>query len=344
MNAKILIVDDDPGIIQLLGRILNGLADFRFASNGEEGLRLAREWLPDLILLDAEMPGMSGFQVCEKLKANRAIANVLVIFVTAHCEVAFETAGLGLGAADFIAKPISEPRVLARVKAQLQAKRASDDLRHLTTVDALTGVANRRCLDATIEREWSRSRRTGDALALLLVDLDNFSSYNQQYGESRGDDCLRKVADALVRSSLRPADFVARHEGQKFAILLPQTPRRGAERVAHRILDTIEALDIPHENSVTSRHVTVSIGIVCFGESSATLENERRDAQRGDLHVRNQSADALLQAAGSALASAKQMGQAQARLIDFGEANAPGRAVEISPESRESRMSSKVAA
>jgi DNA-binding response OmpR family regulator len=116
MHQTILIVDDDPGTIKILGSILRDVGELRVATNGRDALRLAREVVPDLILLDAEMPDLTGFQVCETLQADRELADVPVIFVTSHGEAAFEVAGLGK---DFIAKPFNAALVLSRVKRQL---------------------------------------------------------------------------------------------------------------------------------------------------------------------------------------------------------------------------------
>src|SRR6202040_1975180 len=118
MSSDILLVDDDPDAIKLLSRILSGSGCLRFATTGEDALRLARESAPDLMLLDAEMPGMSGIQVFEALKAESRLADVPVIFVTSHSDAEFEVAVFDKGAVDFIAKPVSPPLVLARVRSQ----------------------------------------------------------------------------------------------------------------------------------------------------------------------------------------------------------------------------------
>src|SRR6267154_937343 len=188
---SILIVDDDPGTVRLIGSILGGVADLRAATSGTDALRLARDAAPDLILLDAEMPGMSGFEVCETLKADPVLADVPVIFVTGHSEVALEVIGLDMGAADFIAKPLSAPLVLARVKTQLRLKRLTDELRRVAAIDALTGVANRRHFDDSLEREWLRAWRACEPIALMLVNVDHFEFFNEHYGYSTGDECLR---------------------------------------------------------------------------------------------------------------------------------------------------------
>ncbi len=120
VEPSILIVDDDPGTIQVLGRMLAGLGRLRFATGGEDALRLAREAVPDLLLLDDKMPGMSGFAVCQAMKADPLLVRVPVIFVTSHREADFEVQALRLGAVDFIAKPMVAEQLRSRVRARLR--------------------------------------------------------------------------------------------------------------------------------------------------------------------------------------------------------------------------------
>src|SRR5258708_18195048 len=227
---QILLVDDDPGAIQLLGGLLANVAALRFATNGKDALRLAHEVVLDLILLDAEMPGMTGFQLLQALKADAEFADVPVIFITSHTEAGFEVSALEMGAADFIAKPFRSSLVLARVRLHLRMKRMADGLRREATIDPLTGVANRRTFDQSLAREWLLARRTRDSIALLSIDVDHFKSYNERYGRQQGDECLGQVATALVSACRRPADIVARYDGQQFMMPLPQTPRPGPPR------------------------------------------------------------------------------------------------------------------
>lgn len=126
---SLLLVDDDPGAIQVLRKCLSGLGRLRFATSGAAALRLAREEAPDLVLLDAEMPGMSGFEVWEAMRAEPSLQTVVAIFVTSHSEEAMEEQGLALGAADFIAKPVRPAIVAARVRTQLRLKLALDGLK-----------------------------------------------------------------------------------------------------------------------------------------------------------------------------------------------------------------------
>jgi len=129
ITPSILLVDDDPTVIQVLSKCLAGLGRLRFATNGAAALRLAREDAPDLVLLDAEMPGMSGFQVWEAMRAEPSLQEVPVILVTSHSDEPMEEQGLALGAADFIAKPVRPTIVAARVRTQLGLKLALDGLK-----------------------------------------------------------------------------------------------------------------------------------------------------------------------------------------------------------------------
>jgi diguanylate cyclase (GGDEF)-like protein len=309
-HISILLVDDDPGAIQLMGHILAGEGELRFAANGIDALRLARESAPDLILLDAEMPGMSGFELLKMLKAESSLAEVPVIFITSHHEAGFEVSALDMGAADFIAKPLRSSRVLARVRSQLRVKHMADELRRTATTDSLTGIANRRRFDELLEREWRRARRCLDPVSLLMIDVDHFKLYNDLYGHPKGDICLRHVAQILMRECKRPADVVARYGGEEFMILLPQTPRQGAQHVAQQVLCAIAASGILHDDSQTTHYVSVSVGIACLDDASS--------CQMYDSPALLGASD-LVRAADKALYSAKHAGRGQAKLRDIGD-------------------------
>jgi diguanylate cyclase (GGDEF)-like protein len=337
MSHDILLVDDDPGSIQLMSRMLQGVGSLRFATNGTDALRLAKEATPDLMLLDAEMPGMSGFDICRALKSDPMLADVSVIFVTCHSEPAFEVQGFALGAADFIAKPVSAPLLVARVETQLRVKRMSDELRRIATVDVLTGVANRRRFDDALEQEWRRSRRSSEPLALLMIDVDHFKLFNDRYGHPAGDTCLRSVAQALCGTSLRPADLVARYGGEEFAVLLPQTPRSGAGHVAQAVLEGVAALAIAHDESPTARNVTVSVGIACYDEESPGWQPSAAESRSVERPGAYPSPLDLVKAADQALYAAKNAGRAQARLLDIAHADIPRLARDIAAPSSRSR-------
>jgi diguanylate cyclase (GGDEF)-like protein len=317
LDNSILIVDDDPGLVQVMGQILSDVGSLRFATNGPDALRLARESAPDLILLDAEMPGMSGFQLFEALRLAPELASVPVIFITSHGESDFEVTALEMGAVDFIVKPFRASLVRARVRTQLRVQQMAAKLNRIALTDSLTGVANRRQFDELLEREWRRSRRGGDPLSLLLVDVDHFKLYNEVHGRPAGDACLQRVADTLAQLCRRPADFVARCGGDEMMVLLPQTDRNGAWFVSRAILDAIAALEIPHGKSPTHRNVTVSIGIGCYDELSACWVSHGPELRRETSMHAACAASELVLAADQALRLTKRVRRAQATVCDI---------------------------
>lgn len=329
MKQRILLVDDDPTMIQIMGRILGDCAELRFATSGEMALQRVRELTPDLMLLDAEMPGMSGFQVCEAMQVDPALRDIPVIFVTSHSTPDFEVKALEIGAVDFIAKPINKLLLLARVKTQLRIRQLTDQLRHNATVDALTLLSNRRAFDESLAMEWRRSLRRGEPLSLLMVDVDHFKSYNDRYGHPAGDSCLATIGATLRKSAQRPTDIVARYGGEEFALLLPNTARGGAEQLAHRVLGNVEKLAIPHTSSAVARHVTVSIGVASYDVESACWAEPSPDLRFGGAMIC--AAGVLLDAADRALYAAKQGGRARAWQLDMEAQDVAGTAREIAP-------------
>ncbi|MBP2300229.1 diguanylate cyclase [Azospirillum picis] len=260
-RPKILVVDDIPSNIHVLSRILRDEYDIYFATDGERALDLVQARMPDLVLLDIMMPGMDGYEVCSRIKADPAVHDIPVIFISAKSEVEDETRGLEVGAIDFITKPISPPIVRARVRNHLLLKRQTDLLRSLSFLDGLTGIANRRRFDETILREWRRCGRTCLPLSLIILDVDHFKAYNDQYGHQAGDECLRLVAEVLSERARRPGDLVARYGGEEFVCLLPETDRAGAAAVAESFRAGVAERGIPHQQSPVAPHVTISLGV-----------------------------------------------------------------------------------
>ncbi len=255
---SILLVDDDPTVIRIFSRILNDYTPLRFATSGHVALKLAREVPPDLVMLDVEMPDLSGFDTCKAFKSDAKLAAVPIIFITSHESLQLETVGLQLGGADFISKPPHASLVLARVRTYQQLKALSDTVRSAVTMDFLTGTTTRRQLEKSLTQEWLRSHRSHAPLSLLLADIDAFTALNDELGEEAGDECLRRVAEALRSVVQRPNDVLARHGGGKFAILLPETSSEGAIAVAERSLKAIDGL--PPIDRGGTRRITLSVG------------------------------------------------------------------------------------
>ncbi len=330
---KLLLVDDDPMVIALLGNTLEGFGRLQFATSGIDALRLAQDTVPDLILLDIEMPGMGGFEVCRALKANPQLADVPVIFITSHDAGEHEVTGLALGGVDFICKPLRPARVVARVRMHLRMKDMSDMLRRSAYTDGLTGIANRRQFDDLMGREWHRSERTASPISLLMIDIDAFKNFNDRYGHPAGDKCLQRVAWAVQQAGHRPADLAARFGGEEFAMVLPNTDAAGAEVVALHLLEAIDALAIPHAASPTHPFVSVSIGASSFDGSCQNWVGHPADSRLGTLGRHQPVAD-LLTAADRALYTAKQAGRRGAYFLSLDDLDGPGQAIRLSRQSQ----------
>ena len=274
IKQSVLIVDDIPTNIKVLGESLKADYQVRIATNGFKAIEIAMSKNPpDLILLDIMMPGMSGYEVCEKLKNTKQTQNIPIIFITAMDDEKDETKGLQLGAVDYITKPFSLPIVKARVNTHLELKRKRDMLENLSTVDALTGIANRRRFDEHYNAEWKRSVRDSTQLSVIMIDIDYFKLYNDNYGHSEGDTCLKKVSHCLSEIINRPADLLARYGGEEFISILPKTDIMGALKIAEEMRSKIEALKVVHEHSLVNKYITISLGV------SSVLPMETMEAQ-----------------------------------------------------------------
>ncbi len=146
-------------------------------------------------------------------------------------------------------------------KAKMEAELLAAELETMVCTDSLTGIANRRFFDRTMDDEWSRAKRSRHMISLILLDVDFFKNYNDNYGHQAGDRCLKKVAQALIRHARRPGDLAARYGGEEFALILPGLESAKAMQIANNIQMYIESLQIPHEHSDAGTMVTVSLGV-----------------------------------------------------------------------------------
>jgi diguanylate cyclase (GGDEF)-like protein len=310
---SILLVDDDLMVVRVLNRILIDFSPLRFASSGRAALKLAREFTPDLVLLDVDMPDFSGFEVCKAFKSDPALAEVPIIFITSHESAQLEAKGLELGAADFISKPPHAPLVLARVRTYQRLKALSETVRSAVKMDFLTGATTRRQLEKALTHEWLRAQRSAAALALLIVDIEGFTAYNAEFGEEKADSCLKAVAEVLRLAARRPTDVLGRYAGGKFAVLLPHTDAQGAATVAQRAIDAVSDLQILHSVSTGHTRVKLSIGGGCRDSTLSAAWKDATGAVPNDL----------ITAAERALRTARRAGAGQARVIDVAELISP---------------------
>ncbi|MFL1525067.1 diguanylate cyclase [Pseudomonas sp. O230] len=260
-RPKLLIVDDQPTNILVLHELFREDCDVFMATSGEQAISVCQTQLPDLILLDVVMEGMDGHEVCRRLKSDPATQGIPIIFITAQQQESDEVLGLELGAVDFISKPINTTIVRARVRTHLTLKLQSDLLRSMALIDGLTGVANRRKFNEDILADWRLCFREQKPLSLILVDVDYFKRYNDQYGHQAGDGCLKSIAQALSETVRRPYDLVARYGGEEFACVLPNTVLSGAVDIAEKMQKRVRALGIEHSTSDVDHVMTISLGV-----------------------------------------------------------------------------------
>lgn len=273
-TSRILIVDDDEISSEVLNSVLRDEYDIIFANCGQQALDLAKQCLPDLVLLDVVMPTMNGYEVCEYLKADNSTASIPVIFITGQNNTQAEIRGLQAGAIDYVTKPFNPLMVKVRVRNHIELQRARNYLKHLAVTDSLTDLANRRCFDEVLKTEFCRSSRLQHPLSLIMLDVDHFKNFNDAYGHVMGDSCLKQIAYTIRGSLNRPADFVARYGGEEFACVLPNTDLRGAVAIAEKIRTNIEQLNIPHKNSTAADYVTISLGVFTIVDYSKSFLSE----------------------------------------------------------------------
>lgn len=258
---RILIVDDQPINIRVLHQVFRGEFEVLMATDGEQAIALCKEQQPDIVLLDVVMPGISGHDVCRRLKADPDTREIPVIFVTSQNQDDDEAQGFEIGAVDFITKPINPIIVSARVRTHLALKLQSDLLRSIAMMDGLTKVANRRKFDEELMISWRACLREGRPLSLVLLDLDSFKQFNDSYGHQQGDACLAAVAEALSLSVRRPHDLVARYGGEEFVCILPDTDSANALLRAEAMRTAVTALEIEHQHSGVGPFVSISLGV-----------------------------------------------------------------------------------
>lgn len=266
---KVLVADDDPttrvvlvSLVEKLGHdaieAADGLAAWE-AYSAIEG--------PCLLLLDWEMPGMDGMQLCEKVKQSSRLNPPYCILITGKNRIEDLVAGLKSGADDYICKPFNVTELMARMQVaertlgllhELHQMRQA--LNYQATHDELTGLLNRRAVMQTLIREVERSERLGRAFYLAICDLDNFKQVNDNYGHHSGDLVLQAVARYML-GLLRKYDIVGRYGGEEFLIAISED-QHNAEQVFKRLLEGVaqQSISLPNGKKL---NITMSMGVSC---------------------------------------------------------------------------------
>ena len=286
-DACILVVDDRPENLLVMESLLEDMECRIFkAASGNEALSLMLDRDFALVLMDVQMPGMDGFETAELMRGSERTRYIPIIFVTAISkEQKCIFKGYELGAVDYLFKPVemeilrSKVRVFLdlynqkkmveeqaamlelKVKELMELREANYKLESISTLDGLTGIPNRRAFNEYIDKSWRNSVRSRKPISMIMLDIDYFKAYNDNYGHLQGDECLIKVAKALSLTLKRPLDFAARYGGEEFAVILPETDIDSAALVAETIRQSIEGMHLKHEHSTASQYVTVSLGV-----------------------------------------------------------------------------------
>jgi two-component system chemotaxis family response regulator WspR len=299
-----LVFAADPGSSAVLRGALADVGCLDIATVDLDDVDSYEGSRPALIVVDLDAR--------DTLSVRRLVREFRPTPVVVICNEEVMDEAFAAGATGVVAKPLRPVELVARLRVALrgraeearramrerkltdameQLQREKHDLERLVCVDSLTGIANRRHMLSLLDAEWRRSAREHLVLAVVMIDLDCYHAYNEQYGHLGGDSCLQRVAEAMVTCLRRPSDFLGRYGGEEFLAVLPNTDAAGAKIVAERLRAAVEALAIPHLGSACSHVVTITAGF-------AAAEVEREVA-----------VDTLIGAADAALLRAKVSGR-----------------------------------
>lgn len=288
--AVVVLVDDQAMVAEGIRRMLEhepGI-EFHYCSDPKKAINMAVQVKATTVLQDLVMPDIDGMTLVRFYRANPMTRDIPIIVLSSKDDPKIKSDAFANGATDYLVKLPEPIELIARIRAHSKsylAQRERDEAYHalremqeqlremnaqlaqsnrelhrLSSLDGLTGIANRRQFDEVLEREWQRSVRNDTPLSLILLDIDYFKPFNDRYGHQAGDDCLRMVARTLDRVVQRPTDLVARYGGEEFVVVLPDTNQAGAEAVARELLKEVRNLGIIHEASKVTDHLTLSIG------------------------------------------------------------------------------------
>ena len=288
----ILVVEDDVAVLEGVVALLEARYAVVGAENGAAGLALAREEVPDLILLDRFLPEGDGLTVLEELQNDPRTEAVPIIFLTGDADQDTLERCLELGAVDFLQKPANPRELLARIGRALRMSEQRLMLQAMAQTDALTGLANFRALSIRIEEEFKRAVRYQYPLSVVMIDLDHLKAINDGLGHDVGNRAIFALAGHL-RSNLREVDFAARFGGDEFVVLLPHQTAAEASIFAERIRAGLRSVEVQRNDGRPAPFgLSMSVGI----------------ADHSSLSVKD-SADGLLKAADAALYEAKRAGR-----------------------------------
>jgi two-component system cell cycle response regulator len=275
---RVLAVEDNPLDLKLIRSYLDRQAyELITADSGEAALDMAAREKIDVMLLDVVLPGMDGFEVCRRLKADARTRNIQDVMITGLSDLESKIMGVEQGADDFLVKPINKREIQARILALLRKKSYLDQIcSHYemaissAIMDDLTGLYNRAYFINSLELEIKRSRRQKYTIALTMMDIDDFKLYNDRIGHLDGDMLLRELSQ-VIRLSVREVDMAVRYGGEEFAIIMPYTDRAEAVTATERVLDMIRTHPYSNARVAKVKPVTMSAGVAVFPEDAESV-------------------------------------------------------------------------
>ncbi|MFA6185960.1 MAG: diguanylate cyclase [Phycisphaerae bacterium] len=267
-QRKVLVVDDSQANLILLKAHLGNMGlVVLLAESAEQGLALAAEQRPDIILLDIMMPDLDGFEACRRLKADVRTSSIPIIFVSAKDQSEDKIAGLKLGAIDYITKPFNKGELQARIGIVLQMIELQERLLLLANTDELTGLSNRRHFFEILEREILQAKIRGGSIAVMMFDVDHFKNVNDTYGHLTGDRILQQVGK-ILNENIYPLDIAGRYGGEEFIVVMPGMPVEIAAQRADKLRSMVDKYSWEAANKPIS--VTCSVGVAVFDGADTT--------------------------------------------------------------------------
>lgn len=282
--AMVLLVDDQAMIGEAVRRGLANeeMIDFHFCADPHQAISQAIQIKPTVILQDLVMPGLDGLTLVREYRNNPLTRDIPIIVLSTKEDPLIKSAAFAAGANDYLVKLPDTIELVARIRYHsrsymtllqrdeaYRALRVSQQqlldtnlvLQRLMNSDGLTGLSNRRHFDEYLELEWRRATREQSQLSLMMIDVDYFKAYNDNFGHLEGDEALRQVAKAIRANCSRPSDLPARYGGEEFAMVLPNTTPGGARLLAEKLRQSVAGMNIPHIAPDAGAHLTVSIGV-----------------------------------------------------------------------------------
>ncbi len=294
-SMKILLVDDAQlERMQLQIRLKQLGHEVEVAASGREALALYPTFDPELVLLDISMPEMDGFEVASEIRQRYEADWIPIIFLSSHDEPEMIAKAIDAGGDDYLVKPVNKIVLQSKLiamqriahmrrelkQASSQLEEANRALQHQANEDGLTKLFNRRYMDQKLTELIQWHGRHQMPLSVILMDVDHFKAFNDNYGHTEGDQCLINIAQFLDVMFIRSGEYVGRYGGEEFVILLSRSDITEAEENAARVKDGIVSLNIPHEYSQTADRVTLSLGVystIPTGTESINELYERAD-------------------------------------------------------------------